>query len=107
MLRYNYVGSALLDFLYNFMRSRGVILLMMVLKMTDIISSIDGGNTGGCALWVRCGYFVLNEQPLIHFFKTLHVPWDIVLDILDTTDLKDHELVDSIPHIPLPFGLDI
>ena len=28
-------------------------------------------------------------------------------DVLDAADLEDHKLVDGIPHISFPFGLDI
>ena len=38
-------------------------------------------------------YFVLNEESVVHFLETFHVPGNVVLDVLYATDLEDHELV--------------
>lgn len=50
---------------------------------------------------------VLDYKFLVHFFKTFHVPRNIIFQIFYTADLKDHIFIDGISETSLSFGLDI
>lgn len=50
---------------------------------------------------------ILDDQSIIHFFKTFHVSGNIVFQVLNAADLEDHVLVYCISKACLTLCFDI
>ena len=78
-----------------------------VVEVGKVVGGVDGGKADCGGLGIGGEDFVLDEEPLVHLLEALHVAGDVVLDVLDAADLEDHELVDGVPQVALPAGLDL
>ncbi len=78
-----------------------------VVEATDIV--INGNFSQGQALHIFTDSIcsILYDKPIIHFSETVHIPGNIILDVLDAAYFEDHEFVDRVPDGKLSARLDV
>ena len=96
----------LLDFQYFFV-GVGYLYFVAVVEAADVVVDADFGEVSEWLGAVAEAAAVLDDKPIVHLAEALHVPGDVVLDVLDAADFEDHVFVYGVTHSQLPAGLDV
>lgn len=99
-------GSALLE-VKNQALGSGRVREVGIVEVGKVVGRVDGGEADCGRVGAGGEDFVLDEEPFVHLLEALHVAGDVVLDVLNAADLEDHELVDGVPEVTFPAGLDL